>query len=117
MEPDPDAQWWTLNHAAEADQPAWYASFGARTPVELIAAFTDPAPARTHPRIRTNRSSRTRGSPALSGLTASCCPTKRPTCSAWEPRRSREPGSSPPPWARNESRCGRLASPNTPLHD
>ncbi|MFD8847595.1 DUF317 domain-containing protein [Streptomyces sp. NPDC059604] len=46
LEPDLDGQWWTLHHAAEPDRPAWYASFGARTPVELIAAFTD---ALTHP--------------------------------------------------------------------
>ncbi|KUO04619.1 DUF317 domain-containing protein [Streptomyces caeruleatus] len=49
LEPNPDGQRWTLNHAPEADRPAWYASFGARTPVELIAAvtdaLTDPAPA------------------------------------------------------------------------
>ncbi|WP_327370583.1 DUF317 domain-containing protein [Streptomyces sp. NBC_01217] len=48
LEPDPDGQWWTLSHAAEPDRPAWYASFSARTPVELIAAatdaLTDPAP-------------------------------------------------------------------------
>ncbi|MDF6066126.1 DUF317 domain-containing protein [Streptomyces sp. JH010] len=48
LEPDPDGQWWTLSHAAEPDRLAWYASFGARTPVELIAAatdaLTDPAP-------------------------------------------------------------------------
>lgn len=41
LEPDPDNQWWTLHHTAEAGRPAWYASFGARTPVELIAAVTD----------------------------------------------------------------------------
>ncbi|MEU9396952.1 DUF317 domain-containing protein [Streptomyces sp. NPDC048324] len=41
LEPDPDGQWWTLTHAPEPDRPAWYASFGARTPVEIIAAFTD----------------------------------------------------------------------------
>ncbi|NEA59395.1 DUF317 domain-containing protein [Streptomyces sp. SID13666] len=41
LEPDPDGQWWTLHHAPEPDRPAWYASFGARTPVEIIAAFTD----------------------------------------------------------------------------
>ncbi|MFJ6017252.1 DUF317 domain-containing protein [Streptomyces sp. NPDC092952] len=48
LEPHPDGQWWTLRHAAEPTRPAWYASFSARTPVELIAAFTDaltdPAP-------------------------------------------------------------------------
>ncbi|MDX3855627.1 DUF317 domain-containing protein [Streptomyces sp. AK02-01A] len=41
LEPEPDGQWWTLSHAAEPDRHAWYASFGARTPVELIAATTD----------------------------------------------------------------------------
>ncbi|WP_319127293.1 SPDY domain-containing protein [Streptomyces europaeiscabiei] len=41
LEPDLDGQWWTVSHAAEPDRPAWYASFGARTPVELIAAVTD----------------------------------------------------------------------------
>ncbi|MEU6243992.1 DUF317 domain-containing protein [Streptomyces sp. NPDC047024] len=54
LEPDPDGQWWTLSHAAEPDRPAWYASFGAHTPVELIAAVTDtlttPAPAPGAPR-------------------------------------------------------------------
>ncbi|MFT9784652.1 DUF317 domain-containing protein [Streptomyces rhizosphaericola] len=53
LEPDPDGQWWTLQHAAGPDQPAWYASFGARTPVELIGAVTDaltgPAPAASAP--------------------------------------------------------------------
>ncbi|MEU7086887.1 DUF317 domain-containing protein [Streptomyces achromogenes] len=41
LEPDPDSAWWTIQHAAGPDRPAWYASFGARTPVEIIAAFTD----------------------------------------------------------------------------
>ncbi|MFJ4696362.1 DUF317 domain-containing protein [Streptomyces sp. NPDC088766] len=53
LKPDPDDQWWTLHHVAEPDRPAWYASFGARTPVELNAAFTDaltdPAPAADAP--------------------------------------------------------------------
>ncbi|MHA5052093.1 SPDY domain-containing protein [Streptomyces sp. SD15] len=53
LEPDLDGRWWTLSHAAEPDKPAWYASFGARTPVELIAAvtdaLTDPAPAADAP--------------------------------------------------------------------
>lgn len=53
LEPDPDDQWWTLRHTAEPSRPAWYASFGARTPVELIAAvtdaLTDPAPAADAP--------------------------------------------------------------------
>jgi hypothetical protein len=46
LEPVPDGQWWTLQHAAGPDRPAWYASFGARTPVEIIAGFAD---ALTHP--------------------------------------------------------------------
>ncbi|MEU2131755.1 DUF317 domain-containing protein [Streptomyces sp. NPDC018352] len=41
LEPNPEGQWWTLRHAPAPDHPAWYASFGARTPVEIIAAFTD----------------------------------------------------------------------------
>ncbi|MFE9905028.1 DUF317 domain-containing protein [Streptomyces achromogenes] len=41
LEPDPEGQWWTFQHAAGPERPAWYASFGARTPVEFIAAFTD----------------------------------------------------------------------------
>lgn len=53
LEPGPDDQWWTLQHAAEPDWPTWYASFGARTPVEFIAAVTDaltgPAPAAETP--------------------------------------------------------------------
>jgi hypothetical protein len=47
LDPAPDDPWWRLYHAAAADRPAWYASFGARTPVELVAAvldaLTDPA--------------------------------------------------------------------------
>ncbi|MEU3299705.1 DUF317 domain-containing protein [Streptomyces sp. NPDC006678] len=41
LEPEPDGQWWTLHHAATQGRPAWYASFGARTPVETIAGFID----------------------------------------------------------------------------
>ncbi|MGW0792929.1 DUF317 domain-containing protein [Streptomyces sp. NPDC002911] len=41
LELDPVDQWWILHHVAEPDRPAWYASFGADTPVELIAAATD----------------------------------------------------------------------------
>ncbi|WP_327720307.1 DUF317 domain-containing protein [Streptomyces sp. NBC_00490] len=44
----------TPHHVAEPDRPAWHASFGARTAVKLIAAFTDaltdPAPAAAGPR-------------------------------------------------------------------
>ncbi|MFD9817502.1 DUF317 domain-containing protein [Streptomyces violascens] len=41
LEPDPEGQWWRLRHAPTADHPGWWASFGARTPVELIAAVLD----------------------------------------------------------------------------
>lgn len=41
LEPDPHGQWWTIHHAPERDRPAWYASFGAWTPVEILAGFTD----------------------------------------------------------------------------
>ncbi|MEU2263924.1 DUF317 domain-containing protein [Streptomyces sp. NPDC019645] len=41
LDPDPDGQWWTLHHAQQPDRPAWYASFGAHTPVEIIAGLTD----------------------------------------------------------------------------
>ncbi|MFF6813442.1 DUF317 domain-containing protein [Streptomyces sp. NPDC012403] len=41
LEPDPDGRWWTLQHAPAPDRPAWFACFDARTPVEMIAAFTD----------------------------------------------------------------------------
>jgi hypothetical protein len=53
LEPAPNGQWWTLHHAPEPDRHAWQASFGAHTPVELIAALTDalthPAPTATTP--------------------------------------------------------------------
>lgn len=41
LEPDPDGQWWNFTHIPDGGRPSWYASFGARTPVELVAAFTD----------------------------------------------------------------------------
>ncbi|MEV8426555.1 DUF317 domain-containing protein [Streptomyces niveus] len=41
IDPDPDDPWWTIRHARNADKPAWTATFDARTPVEIIAAFTD----------------------------------------------------------------------------
>ncbi|MFF3556135.1 DUF317 domain-containing protein [Streptomyces tsukubensis] len=46
LEPDPDGQWWTFQHTRTGTASAWYASFGARTPVEAIAGFTDAV---THP--------------------------------------------------------------------
>ncbi|MFF8428072.1 DUF317 domain-containing protein [Streptomyces sp. NPDC016566] len=56
LEPDPDGRWWTLHNAPGPDRPAWYASFGARTPVEIIAAFndalTDPTAAGHESRLR-----------------------------------------------------------------
>ncbi|MDX3523260.1 DUF317 domain-containing protein [Streptomyces scabiei] len=39
--PDPDEPWWTILHAPTTEHPAWYARFGARIPVEILAAFTD----------------------------------------------------------------------------
>ncbi|MGY5133344.1 DUF317 domain-containing protein [Streptomyces nigrescens] len=39
--PDPDGPWWTLQHAPMDKRRAWSVSFGARTPVEIIAGFTD----------------------------------------------------------------------------
>ncbi|MFF3372112.1 DUF317 domain-containing protein [Streptomyces sp. NPDC002680] len=41
LSPDPDEPWWTILHAPTDEHPAWYARFGARTPVEILAAFTD----------------------------------------------------------------------------
>lgn len=46
LEPRLDKPWWSIRHAGTADRPAWGASFDARVPVEIIAAFTD---ALTHP--------------------------------------------------------------------
>nr|WP_162947478.1 DUF317 domain-containing protein [Streptomyces acidiscabies] len=45
LDPEPDGQRWTLLHHA-AKRPAWYAQFGARTPVEFIAGLTDRLTAR-----------------------------------------------------------------------
>ncbi|MCQ9185643.1 DUF317 domain-containing protein [Streptomyces sp. IBSBF 2953] len=45
--PDPDEPWWTILHAPTDEHPAWYARFGARTPVEILAAFTDTLTAPT----------------------------------------------------------------------
>ncbi|MFD9793351.1 DUF317 domain-containing protein [Streptomyces sp. NPDC059070] len=48
MAPDPDDYWWTLRHTAtsdggtnEGEEEGWVMRFGARTPVETIAAATD----------------------------------------------------------------------------
>ncbi|MFD3522227.1 DUF317 domain-containing protein [Streptomyces sp. NPDC058653] len=46
IDPGPDDPWWTIRHARDAHRPGWTATFDARTPVEIIAAFTD---ARTDP--------------------------------------------------------------------
>lgn len=40
VDPD-DPDWWTIRKARTADHPVWEATFQARTPVEIIAAFTD----------------------------------------------------------------------------
>ncbi|MBC9715716.1 DUF317 domain-containing protein [Streptomyces sp. TRM66268-LWL] len=39
-DPD-DPDWWTIRQARTADHPAWAVTFQSRTPVEIIAAFTD----------------------------------------------------------------------------
>ncbi|MEU8543216.1 DUF317 domain-containing protein [Streptomyces sp. NPDC048717] len=41
LEPRPGDQWWRITHDSGTPATSWYASFGARTPVELIAAVTD----------------------------------------------------------------------------
>ncbi len=41
LEPAPGDQWWRIIHNGGSAATSWYASFGARTPVELIAAVTD----------------------------------------------------------------------------
>ncbi|KUF16856.1 DUF317 domain-containing protein [Streptomyces silvensis] len=40
-DPEPGAPWWTLRQAHHGEKRAWSMTFGARTPVELIAAVTD----------------------------------------------------------------------------
>ncbi|MFF8958616.1 DUF317 domain-containing protein [Streptomyces sp. NPDC014894] len=56
LEPDPDdLMWWTAQHTRTSAAAPWTATFGARTPVEIIAGFTDAlirpatAPADTDP--------------------------------------------------------------------
>ncbi|WP_282698163.1 DUF317 domain-containing protein [Streptomyces sp. CC208A] len=51
LEPVPGDQWWRITHNGGSPATSWYASFGSRTPVELIAAVTD---ALTDP-VRTER--------------------------------------------------------------
>ncbi|MFI8102113.1 DUF317 domain-containing protein [Streptomyces sp. NPDC086023] len=41
LEPAIGDQWWRITHTGGSPSNSWYASFGARTPVELIAAVTD----------------------------------------------------------------------------
>jgi Domain of unknown function (DUF317) len=110
LEPDPDRHWWTLRHAAVPDQPAWYVSFGARTPVELIAAVTDalttssPAPGIPSDRPRGNRRQAHRFSSR---------PTAPRTSSGRETQNSQAPGTSLPHCPLT-GRCGRPASASTP---
>lgn len=53
IDPHPDDPWWTIRHARDAARPGWAATFDARTPVEIIDAFTDaltgPADPAAHP--------------------------------------------------------------------
>ncbi|MFJ3906053.1 DUF317 domain-containing protein [Streptomyces sp. NPDC090025] len=41
LEPAPSDQWWRISHNGGSPSNSWSASFGGRTPVELIAAVTD----------------------------------------------------------------------------
>lgn len=41
LDPDPDDSWWIIQHKSSSGSYAWWATFDARTPVELIGAFTD----------------------------------------------------------------------------
>ncbi|MBT2409340.1 DUF317 domain-containing protein [Streptomyces sp. ISL-12] len=51
LEPRADGPWWTIQHARTADHPAWSARFDARTPVEVIAAFTDALTSPSQPAV------------------------------------------------------------------
>lgn len=48
LEPAPGDQWWRISHNGGHPSNSWYASFGGRTPVELIAAVTDTLTDPTH---------------------------------------------------------------------
>ncbi|WP_226962725.1 DUF317 domain-containing protein [Streptomyces sp. C8S0] len=102
LEPDPDGQWWTLHHAAEPDRPAWYASFGARTPVELIAAVTDtltgPAPTASAPSDPYEPLRKMAWAPPPAHRDPSHRTAPR-TSSDSAARRKPAPGSSRPRWA------------------
>ncbi|MEU3188408.1 DUF317 domain-containing protein [Streptomyces sp. NPDC006923] len=41
LDPRPGEPWWKLRHARAGEQRSWSAAFDARTPVEIIAGFTD----------------------------------------------------------------------------
>ncbi|MFF0551122.1 DUF317 domain-containing protein [Streptomyces sp. NPDC004311] len=41
LEPSPDQPWWDVLQRRTDAHPSWSVNFGARTPVEIIAAFTD----------------------------------------------------------------------------
>ncbi|MGW2404050.1 DUF317 domain-containing protein [Streptomyces sp. NPDC001739] len=49
LTPDPDKPWWTIHTPSfgmSAGPPTWHATFGARTPVEVLAGFTNGLTAR-----------------------------------------------------------------------
>ncbi|WP_406447092.1 DUF317 domain-containing protein [Streptomyces sp. NBC_01613] len=78
-----------MQHARTADHPGWTATFEARTPVEIIAAFTD---ALTDPPAR----------PSSPPIPAPSCATptgtRLPTSAASPPpTTSRTSGGSAPP--------------------
>ncbi|GLV88762.1 hypothetical protein Slala04_02160 [Streptomyces lavendulae subsp. lavendulae] len=41
LAPGPDQPWWVVRHHRTEANPAWSVKFGARTPVEIMAALTD----------------------------------------------------------------------------
>jgi hypothetical protein len=41
LDPDSDGPWWTLQHGPVGNQRTCSVSFGARTPIEIIAGLTD----------------------------------------------------------------------------
>jgi hypothetical protein len=51
LEPRPEGPWWTIRHARTASRPLWFASFGAQTPVEIIAALTDALTSPSRPAV------------------------------------------------------------------
>ncbi|MCZ0997549.1 DUF317 domain-containing protein [Streptomyces mirabilis] len=116
MDPDPDGQWWTLHHTPAPGRPAWYASFGARTPVEMIGAFLD---ALTDPNAATAVEADPYEPLRQAGWVPACPPARRvhhlarrPQPGRPHPRHPASAHAQPPPrhpgTARSHRRTGRL---------